>query len=106
MQLEAVVSNIREFGLEDSSMPFRAVAVEIRVVRTHVHRDIITAGSPNHIDPEKWHPLITSFRHYFGLGPRLHASRFSQVPELVASRDRFRPASDASSSNCMQSNLV
>ena len=25
----------------------------------------------NHIDPEKWNPLIYNFRHYFGLGKEL-----------------------------------
>lgn len=36
-----------------------------------VHADdrIVVAGT-SHIDPQRWRPLIYSFRHYFGLGDR------------------------------------
>jgi flavin reductase (DIM6/NTAB) family NADH-FMN oxidoreductase RutF len=95
VQLEAVVSKIRLFGDHDLSMPFRALAIEMRVVRVHVHEGIVTTGRPNHIDPEKWRPLITSFRQYFGLGAPLHSSRFSQVPEVMLSPNRFRSACDS-----------
>jgi flavin reductase (DIM6/NTAB) family NADH-FMN oxidoreductase RutF len=95
VQLEAVVENIRPFGEGDLGMPFPAVAVEMRVVRVHVHKSIVVTGKPNRIDPEKWRPLITSFRQYFGLGLALHSSRFSQFPETTFAPKRFPSKSTA-----------
>ena len=44
-------------------------AVEVAVVRVHVHRDFVMKG--NYIDPTRWQPLIYNFRHYHGLSPEL-----------------------------------
>jgi flavin reductase (DIM6/NTAB) family NADH-FMN oxidoreductase RutF len=69
VQLEAVVENIRPFGANDSGMPFPSVAIEMRVVRVHVHENLVVTGKPNRVDPEKWRPLMTSFRQYLVLVP-------------------------------------
>jgi flavin reductase (DIM6/NTAB) family NADH-FMN oxidoreductase RutF len=91
VQLEAVVENIRPFGENDSDRPFPAVAVEMRVVRVHVHESLVVTGKPNRVDPEKWRPLITSFRQYFGLGSTLHPSKFGEIPEETFVPNRFQP---------------
>jgi len=91
VQLEAVVENIRPFGENDPGRPFPAVAIEMRVVRVHVHESLVVAGKPNRVDPEKWRPLITSFRQYFGLGSSLHPSKFSEFPEETFAPNRFQP---------------
>jgi flavin reductase (DIM6/NTAB) family NADH-FMN oxidoreductase RutF len=91
VQLEAVVENIRPFGENDPGRPFPAVAVEMRVVRVHVHQSLVVTGNPNRIDPEKWRPLITSFRQYFGLGSALLPSKFSEFPEEIFAPNRFQP---------------
>jgi flavin reductase (DIM6/NTAB) family NADH-FMN oxidoreductase RutF len=91
VQLEAVVENIRAFGENDSGRPFPAVAIEMRVVRVHVHENLVVTGKPNRVDPEKWRPLITSFRQYFGLGSALHPSKFSEFPEETFAPNRFQP---------------
>jgi flavin reductase (DIM6/NTAB) family NADH-FMN oxidoreductase RutF len=96
VQLEAVVENIRPFGENDMDRPFPAVAIEMRVVRVHVHESLVVDGKPNRIDPEKWRPLITSFRQYFGLGYALHPSKFSEFPEEAFAPNRYQPESDAS----------
>lgn len=44
--------------------------IEARVVRVHAHRRVVIPGT-NHIDCEKWSPLLYVFRHYFGRGPDL-----------------------------------
>lgn len=44
--------------------------VEAKVLRVHAHREIVIAGT-NHIDTNKWSPLLYVFRHYFGTGPDL-----------------------------------
>jgi hypothetical protein len=50
-------------------------------VRVHVHEGITVADQPDRIDPEKWRPLIISFRQIFGLGSALHPSKFGDIPE-------------------------
>ena len=91
VQLEAVVESIRPFGENDRNRPFPAVAIEMRVVRVHVHKSLVVNGKPNRVDPEKWRPLITSFRQYFGLGSALHPSKFSEFPEETFAPNRFQP---------------
>jgi flavin reductase (DIM6/NTAB) family NADH-FMN oxidoreductase RutF len=91
VQLEAVVENIRPFGENDPGMPFPAAAIEMRVVRVHVHESLVATGKPNRVDPEKWRPLITSFRQYFGLGSSVHPSKFSEFPEETFAPNRFQP---------------
>lgn len=44
------------------------IALEVKVLRTHVHGDIRMSGHANRIDPDKWHPLIMSFQELYGLG--------------------------------------
>lgn len=44
--------------------------VEARVLRVHAHRDIVIPGT-NHIDTDRWKPLLYMFRHYFETGSDL-----------------------------------
>ena len=44
-------------------------AVEVEVLRVHVHPDLVIRES--YIDADRWQPLIYNFRHYFGLGEEL-----------------------------------
>lgn len=64
IQIEAKVKNIR---IPDYSLDF--AIVETQTIHVHAHKDIIK--DENHIDPNKWSPLIYNFRHYFGLGNQL-----------------------------------
>lgn len=61
IRMEAIVKNI--CPLDDSSI--QAASVEVSIIMVHARRDIVL--DKNHIDPEKWKPLIYSFRHYFSL---------------------------------------
>jgi hypothetical protein len=38
-------------------------------------------GHPNRIDPDKWKPLIMSFRKFYGIGSNVHPSRLATGPE-------------------------
>jgi hypothetical protein len=43
---------------------------------------LLVEGRPNHIDPDKWRPLIMSFQKFYGLAPgQLLESRLGQIPE-------------------------
>ena len=58
------------------------VALEIKVLRTHVHDDIRMAGHPNRIDPDRWHPMIMSFQELYGLKPnKVAPSELARIGE-------------------------
>ena len=81
IQLEATLTSVHALGREDPRMSVPAVAVEVRVRRVHVEERLLVDGEPNRIDPERWHPLLMSFRQFYGRGSRLQASRLAECPE-------------------------
>lgn len=91
VQLEFVVEEIQFMAKNDPHMLVPVVAVEARIVRVHVDDSILLSGTSDRIDPEKWRPLIMSFRKFFGLGPILQYSRLSQFPEEI-----FAPPNETS----------
>ncbi|WP_407319453.1 flavin reductase family protein [Isoptericola halotolerans] len=74
IQLEAHVAGIHPFGGDDS-----VVAVEARVVRTHVLPELLIDGSDRHLDPDRWDPLIMKFTHFYGGGRNLRGSRLADA---------------------------
>jgi flavin reductase (DIM6/NTAB) family NADH-FMN oxidoreductase RutF len=75
IQLEGTVSSITEIGDPED----HTAAIEVRIVRTHVHESILATGHRHHIDPDKWRPLIMNFLEFYGLGSQVHPSRLSDV---------------------------
>jgi flavin reductase (DIM6/NTAB) family NADH-FMN oxidoreductase RutF len=73
VQMEGTVRGWRPFGKNVSANAF-----EITIVRLHVDESLLT-GDPArpHIDPEKWRPLMMSFRRFFGIGDEVHQSRLA-----------------------------
>jgi hypothetical protein len=55
----------------------------VRVQRVHAHKSILMRDKPDHIDPDKWRPLIMSFQRFYGLGEELHESVLSSIPEKM-----------------------
>jgi hypothetical protein len=35
-----------------------SIALEVKVLRTHVHEEIRMQGQKNRIDPDKWRPIL------------------------------------------------
>jgi flavin reductase (DIM6/NTAB) family NADH-FMN oxidoreductase RutF len=85
VQLEAVLEATHPFGTRPDK-PSTAIAFEVRIVRTHVDERILLDGFQDHIDPDKWRPLIMSFGHFYGLGERVWQSTLAEIPE-----DSYRP---------------
>jgi flavin reductase (DIM6/NTAB) family NADH-FMN oxidoreductase RutF len=75
IQLEGTVSSITEVGDPQD----HTAAIEVRIVRTHVHESILAPGHRHHIDPDKWRPLIMNFLEFYGLGSQVHPSRLAEV---------------------------
>lgn len=80
VQLEAVLETHRPFGTRPDK-PTTAIAFEVRIVRAHVEESLLKAGTNDHIDPDKWRPLMMSFCHFYGLGERVWESTLAQIPE-------------------------
>jgi flavin reductase (DIM6/NTAB) family NADH-FMN oxidoreductase RutF len=70
LQLEARVVAVHDPAAWPAEPPEAFQIVEARVVRVHARRDLVIPGT-NHIDTDKWRPLLYVFRHYFAADRRL-----------------------------------
>lgn len=81
VQMEAVLAGTYNL-MQDTPLNGALKVFEVRIQRVHVHPDIIMDGKVDHIDPDKWHPLIMSFQKFYGLAPgQVHSSRLGEIPE-------------------------
>lgn len=83
VQLEAVVEANHGIAEDDEKLRGRVVTFEVRIQRVHADRSILMRDRPDHIDPDKWRPLIMSFQKFYGLGSELHESTLSRIPEKM-----------------------
>jgi flavin reductase (DIM6/NTAB) family NADH-FMN oxidoreductase RutF len=79
--MEVVVEDVHGVAERDPGQRGRVLAFEVRVQRVFVHDDIRLPGSDDHIDPDRWRPLIMSFQKFYGLGPQVRPSTLAQIPE-------------------------
>jgi flavin reductase (DIM6/NTAB) family NADH-FMN oxidoreductase RutF len=86
VQLEAVVDVFGAFGAGNPRVRAPMCAIEVRILRVHADESILVDDDRDRIDPNKWSPLIMSFREFFGLGDQLQHSRLAEFPERL-----FRP---------------
>ena len=81
VQLEAAVMAINPVAEDDVSLKNRIVSIELKIVKIRLEESILKDDDPNHVDPDKWKPLIMSFQQFYGLGSQVHPSALSQIPE-------------------------
>lgn len=81
VHLEALVEHIRPFGEDDPRMAVPACMIELRIVQVHADPRILAAAGSDRIDPDKWHPLMMSFRQFHGMAGQVHPSRLGRGPE-------------------------
>jgi len=81
IQLEARVAAVH--GVAEDSDDIRGFIkiFEVRVLRVHVHPDLLMHGHANRIDPDKWSPLIMNFQKFYGLSAQVHPSRLAEISE-------------------------
>ncbi|AHH96749.1 putative protein ydfE [Kutzneria albida DSM 43870] len=72
IQLEATAIQVRPAAHGSFTI------IEARVLRVHCAPELVVPGT-QHVDPQRWSPLIYNFRHYFGLGPELGHTFRSQT---------------------------
>lgn len=68
VHMEARVRHIHTMGGEKLQQLGGGVAAEVEIICVHASEVFIK--NVNHIDAEKWSPLIYNFRHYFRLAER------------------------------------
>ena len=84
VQLEAVVPTWHEMAAEDELVRGRQVVFELRVQRVHLARSILLDDDRDHVDPDKWRPLIMSFQKFYGLAAeQVHPSKLALVAERL-----------------------
>ncbi len=83
IQLEAAVVATHRFAEDDPLQRGFIVSIEVRILRAHVEESLLLDGKHDRIDPDKWRPLMMSFQHFYGLGPKLHASALAKIPESM-----------------------
>ncbi|HEY0671831.1 MAG TPA: flavin reductase family protein [Longimicrobiales bacterium] len=81
VHLEAVLEGTHALAASDEQRRGNLIAIEVRVVRVHVHASIRMAGHADRIDPRRWRPLIMNFCEFFGLGDVIHHSTLAEIPE-------------------------
>jgi flavin reductase (DIM6/NTAB) family NADH-FMN oxidoreductase RutF len=65
IQMEAKVNRLHRMEGQKLGAAGGGVAAEVEIILVHAAEEYIKGE--NYIDPEKWSPLIYSFRHYFRL---------------------------------------
>ena len=83
VNLEAVVTATHKLAADDPAQDGSLLIFETRVRRVHVHESLLVPGTTDHIDPDRWRPLIMSFQKLYGLGPQVHPSRLASIPERM-----------------------
>jgi flavin reductase (DIM6/NTAB) family NADH-FMN oxidoreductase RutF len=79
-QMEAELVGVYEM-MQDADMK-GFIALEVKVLRTHVHEGIRMEGFENRIDPDKWQPMIMSFQELYGLkGKKVDESVLAKISE-------------------------
>jgi flavin reductase (DIM6/NTAB) family NADH-FMN oxidoreductase RutF len=80
VQLEAELVSLRPFARADPRMPIPACAAELHICRVHVEESLLLAE--DRVDPQRWRPLLMSFRELFVRGePAVEASRLAAGEE-------------------------
>ncbi len=83
-QMEAVVESTHYIADDDPAQSGGIVCFEVRIQRVHLEESILMDGEPNHVDPDKWRPLIMSFQKFYGLeSHQAHESTLAQIPEYT-----------------------
>ncbi len=86
IQMEAKVADIRAFAANDPKAGIPMTCVEVTIQKIYAAEHVTQEGYPDRIDPDKWKPLIMSFRQFYGVGDKLAPSRLAQGDE-----DQYAP---------------
>ena len=95
VHLEAAFVAIHPFAAETGIENVRSVTLELKILRVHLDDSIVSGQNPDHVDPDKWRPLMMSFQQFYGLGAQVHSSKLASVPERLYRTNDTELAMDA-----------
>ncbi|KAI0120340.1 hypothetical protein F4776DRAFT_250226 [Hypoxylon sp. NC0597] len=82
VQMECQVVQVNPLRKDLPDRTGLALAIEVRVLRIHILKNLRVEGHPNRVDPDKWRPLIMSFQEFYGLrGGKVVPSVLGRVNE-------------------------
>lgn len=83
VQMEAELVKVNEMmGDVTGEAKGFVLAVEVKIVRTHVVDSLRLSGHDNKINPDNWKPMIMMFQHLYGLSNgRLLPSTLANIEE-------------------------
>ncbi|KAK3670040.1 hypothetical protein LTR78_010071 [Recurvomyces mirabilis] len=67
VQLEAQLVNHMALMQDLPDRSGAILAIEVKILRTHIRHDLRMAGHANRVDPDRWRPLIMKFQEFYGL---------------------------------------
>lgn len=89
VHLEAKLMSTHCLSKDEPEQHGKILCFELKIAQVHLDEKIVMPGKPDHVDPDKWRPLIMSFQQFYGLSERLHHSSLAQIPEhLYSTPDR------------------
>ena len=83
--MEAELMGVHEM-MKDATSELKGffLAMEVRIIETHIEENLRLEGYANRIDPDKWKPMIMSFQKLYGLkGGELAISTLAEIEEEV-----------------------
>lgn len=81
VQLEAKLCKRISFGESSAKMTIPVVAFELSIEKVHVHEALLVEPGKSYIDPDKWQPLIMSFRKFYTTSECIHPSKLAEGNE-------------------------
>jgi flavin reductase (DIM6/NTAB) family NADH-FMN oxidoreductase RutF len=75
IQLEASVDKIHGF----SDAPIPMFAFELKIRHSHIEESLLMGDKKQYVNPDKWHPLIMSFRKFYTTNNYIHPSRLEKA---------------------------
>ncbi|RFU76565.1 hypothetical protein TARUN_5650 [Trichoderma arundinaceum] len=82
VQMECELAEAHHLMKDFPDLKGVVVALEVKILRTHVIDSLRMPGRPNRIDPDRWRPMIMSFQELYGLGGgKLAKSTLGEVEE-------------------------
>jgi flavin reductase (DIM6/NTAB) family NADH-FMN oxidoreductase RutF len=83
VQLEATLSKTVPFGEHNPKMVIPSVAFELNIEQVHVDEALLIHPDKSYVNPDKWHPIIMSFRKYYSTGNYIHSSVLAKGSEKL-----------------------
>ena len=80
VHMEGIVHSYHAFDDKVSAYSF-----EVRIKRIHIDDSLLMDDDPTRVDPQKWKPLIMSFREFFSLTEQVRSSQLATYPENLHS---------------------